>query len=236
MNTNKHKYLMLQILKDIFSDKLLSETLAFKGGTSLMFFYNLPRFSTDLDFNILDATKEKEVFDRVRQILLRYGKIHDEAMKFYGPILVLDYGMGERKLKVEISNRQYPNSYETKNLLGIDMRVMIQPDMFAHKICALLDRNEISGRDIFDCWFFLKNQTPINPDIIKIRTGKNLAEHITDCIESLEALSDKSVISGLGELTEGKMKAFAKTKLRSELIQQLRFFSAFPITTKDAPE
>jgi hypothetical protein len=41
----------------------------------------------------------------VRSILLNYGKIADEAKKFYGPVLVLDYGAGERKLKVEISNR-----------------------------------------------------------------------------------------------------------------------------------
>ena len=53
MDTNKHKFFMLQLLKDIFSDALLSSVLAFKGGTATMFFYNLPRFSTDLDFNLL---------------------------------------------------------------------------------------------------------------------------------------------------------------------------------------
>ena len=47
MDTNKHKFFMLQLLKDIFSDALLSSVLAFKGGTATMFFHNLPRFSTD---------------------------------------------------------------------------------------------------------------------------------------------------------------------------------------------
>lgn len=97
MDINKHKFFMMQILKDIYSDRELSVCLGFKGGTALMFFYNLPRFSVDLDFNLLDKSKEEAVFGKMRRILLKYGKIDDEAMKFYGPIIVLDYGAGERK-------------------------------------------------------------------------------------------------------------------------------------------
>ena len=55
MNTNKHKFYMLQILKDVFADGELANCLAFKGGTALMFFYGLPRFSVDLDL-IRDTT------------------------------------------------------------------------------------------------------------------------------------------------------------------------------------
>ena len=112
---------MLQLLKDIFSDALLSSVLAFKGGTASMFFHNLPRFSTDLDFNLLDSDKEKEAYKRLRRIVLKYGNIHDEAIKHYGIIIVLDYGIGERKLKIEISNRLYDNHYEILNYLGLQM-------------------------------------------------------------------------------------------------------------------
>ena len=55
---------------------------------------------------------------------------------------MLEYGIGERKLKIEISNRLYDNHYEIKNYLGLLMRVMVKEDMFAHKLCALLDRTE----------------------------------------------------------------------------------------------
>jgi predicted nucleotidyltransferase component of viral defense system len=44
---------MLQILRDIYSDLELANVLGFKGGSALMFFYNLPRFSVDLDFNLI---------------------------------------------------------------------------------------------------------------------------------------------------------------------------------------
>jgi len=220
---------MLQILKDLFSDAELADCLAFKGGTALMFFYGLPRFSVDLDFNLLDTDKEKEVYEKVKKILLKYGTIHDEALKFYGSVFVLDYGQNERKLKVEISNRQYDNHYEVKNLLGIDMKVLVKSDMFAHKLCALLDRNEITGRDVFDCWFFLNSQTPINAIIVESRMGMPLQEHIQHCIDALEQVSDKTIMNGLGELTDGETKKFAKTKLRKETISLLTFFKAFPV-------
>lgn len=143
VHINKHKFFLMQILKDIYSDIDLANCLGFKGGTALMFFYDLPRFSVDLDFNLLNPAKEKTVYEKVRKILSKQGKIFDEAMKFYGPIIVLDYGIGERKLKVEISNRQWDNHYEIKNLLGINMQVMVASDMFAHKLCAMCIKRSI---------------------------------------------------------------------------------------------
>lgn len=232
MDTNKHKFYMLQILKDIFSDADLANSLAFKGGTALMFFYDLPRFSVDLDFNLLDLAKENIVYEKVRNILLKYGTLHDEAQKFFGPLFVLDYGKNERKLKVEISNRQYENHYEIKNLMGIEMKVLVKPDMFAHKLCALLDRNEITGRDVFDCWFFLNSHTPVNAQIVEERMGVPLQQHIQNCIGTLEKVSDKTIMNGLGELTDGDIKKFAKTKLRGETISLLTFFQTYPSLAK----
>jgi predicted nucleotidyltransferase component of viral defense system len=228
MDTNKHKFFMLQLLKDIFSDALLSSVLAFKGGTATMFFHNLPRFSTDLDFNLLDPGKETEVFERVRKIVLKYGKIHDEAIKHYGIIFVLDYDIGERKLKIEISNRPYDNHYEIRNYLGLQMRVMVKEDMFAHKLCALLDRTEITSRDVFDCWFFLKERTSINKEIVESRMGMPIEEYLDKCIASVQDISEKTLISGMGELTEGEMKNFVRHGLKDELISLLTIFKAFP--------
>jgi len=231
-NINKHKFFLMQILKDIYSDIELANSLGFKGGTALMFFYDLPRFSVDLDFNLLDLTKEKTVYEKVRRILLKYGKIFDEALKFYGPIIVLDYGVGERKLKVEISNRQWKNQYERKNLLGINMEVMVAPDMFAHKLCALLDRGELTNRDIFDSWFFMQKQMPINKEIVETRMEMSLADYIQKCINHLEKMSDRGILNGLGELMDEDMKKFVRTKLRTETISLLRFYKEFPILAK----
>ena len=222
---------MLQLLKDIFADALLSSVLAFKGGTAAMFFHNLPRFSTDLDLNLLDVQKESEVYDHLKEIVLKYGKIHDEAIKHYGIIIVLDYGIGERKLKIEISNRKYENHYEIRNYLGLLMRVMVKEDMFAHKLCALLDRTEITGRDAFDCWFFLKERTSLNKTIVETRMGMPIEQYLDKCIACIQEIPQKSLISGLGELTDGEIKIFVRHGLKDELISLLSMFKAFPSFT-----
>lgn len=229
VDINKHKFFLFQILKAIYEDKELAGILAFKGGTALMFFYDLPRFSVDLDFNLLNPDKEDMVYGKVREILLKHGTIHDEAKKFYGIICVLDYGAGERKLKVEISNRNFGDRYEVKNLLGANMQVMLAPDMFAHKLCAMLDRTAITNRDIFDCWFFMNNKTPLNESIVEIRMGMPFADYLQKCIDTLEGMSDKGILNGLGELMDEEVKMFVRTKLRTETITLLKFYKRFPL-------
>ena len=227
MNKDKHKYYMAQILGLIFRDKRLSQLLAFKGGTAMMFFHGLPRFSTDLDFNLLNACNEQEVFASVRNILSRFGTIDDEAVKYYGILLVLNYGTGERMLKGEISNRQYANHYEIRNLAGTDIRVMTMPDMFAHKLCAMGER--MSPRDIFDCWFFLQHHTAINEQIVIERTGMSVATYAKHCAEMVRSASPKVLMQGLGEVIDNKTKTFVRTKLIEETAIALNLFSAFPL-------
>lgn len=228
MDKNKHKFYMAQILSLIFKDKDLCNVLAFKGGTSLMFFHNLNRFSTDLDFNLLDPDKLNLAYDKVRAILTRFGTIDDEAKKLYGPVLVLNYGKGERMLKVEICVRQYPNHYEMRSLAGTDIRVMVMSDMFAHKLCAMGER--LSPRDIYDVWFFLQNHTEINEEIVRIRTAKSVSEYTAWCAEHVKEASPKLLMQGLGEvLNDAKSKTFVKNKLIAETSSALELFSAFPL-------
>jgi predicted nucleotidyltransferase component of viral defense system len=226
---NRHRFFLVQILKDIYNDIELSNSLGFKGGTALMFFYDLTRFSVNLDFNLLERDKEDLVYNKVRNILLKYGTIFDEAKKFYGPLVVLDYGFEERKLKVEISNRSFDNRYEIKNLLGINVKVMVQEDMFAHKLCDLLDRGVIANRDIFDCWFFMQNQTPVNISLVEYRMQMTYPRYLQQCISSLESMSNRGLLQGLGELMDGKTKHFVREKMRLETIRLLKFYKEYPI-------
>lgn len=229
MNIVKHKFYMTQVLKDIYTDAELANCLGFKGGTAAMFFYELPRFSVDLDFNLLASGKENVVHQKIRKIVLKYGKIHDEAQKYYGTLIVLDYGIAERKLKIEVSNRQSNDEYGICNLLGINMKVMTLTDMFANKLCALLERKELTNRDVFDCWFFMSRQTPVNQSIIEQRMGKPLLNYLQDCIETIENMPNKSLLDGLGELVSHEFKTFIRNKLRLETVTLLRFYKEFPI-------
>jgi len=220
---------MTQILTDIYSDRELARFLGFKGGTALMFFHNLPRFSVDLDFDLLDTEKAEPVYAKIKNILLQYGKIHDEAQKFFGDLLALDYEHGERNLKIDISHRKYNDEYEIKNLLGINVKTMKISDMFSHKLVALLGRKEIADRDIFDCWWFMSRQTPVKTAMIEDLTQKNYSDYMQECIHAMENLPKRSLLYGLGELLEQDMKTFVRNKLRTEILTLLRFYKDFPI-------
>jgi predicted nucleotidyltransferase component of viral defense system len=229
MNNNKHRFYLSQILVDIYSDKELANLLGFKGGTALMLFHNLPRFSVDLDFDLLDTEMSGTVYQKVKNIVLKYGSIHDEAQKFFGDLLSLDYGHGERNLKIDISHRKYNNEYEIKNMLGINVKTMKISDMFTHKLVALLGRKEFADRDIFDCWWFMSRKTPINPAIIEELTQKSYSDYMQECITAMENLPKRSLLYGLGELLEQDMRTFVRNKLRTEILILLRFYKDFPI-------
>ncbi len=142
---------------------------------------------------------------------------------------MLDYGLGERKLKVEISNRNFNDHYEIKNFLGINMNVMVQPDMFAHKLCALIDRGELASRDIFDAWFFMQKQTPLNKSIVEFRMKMPYEVYMQTCIERLGEIRETKLLQGIGELMDEELKSFVRTKLKSETIHLLEFYKNFPI-------
>jgi predicted nucleotidyltransferase component of viral defense system len=81
LDYSKHKSILLQILKDIYSNTSLAPFLGFKGGTAALLFYGLDRNSVDLDFDLLDESKEQVVFDGIQRIVESYGMIVDSRMK-----------------------------------------------------------------------------------------------------------------------------------------------------------
>jgi hypothetical protein len=101
--------------------------------------------------------------------------------------------------------------------------------MFAHKLCALLDRNALTNRDIFDCWFFMNHKIAVNKTIIETRMELSLTDYLQKCIDSLEGMIDKGLLNGLGELMDEDMKKFVRMKLRAETIQLLKFYQQYPI-------
>jgi predicted nucleotidyltransferase component of viral defense system len=232
MDNNKHKMYLVQILKDVYSDRELSVKLGFKGGTAAMLFYGLPRFSVDLDFNLLDKNSAETVYQKVKKIVLKYGKIHDGAQKFFGDLLALDYESGERNLKIDISHRIENDEYVVKNLLGINVKVMEISDMFSHKLVALLGRKEFAERDMFDCWYFMKEKTPVNQQIIENLTQKPLSEYLQNCIDKMEDLPKRSLLYGLGELVTGDMKPFVRNRMRQEMVFLLKSYQMFPLLKK----
>jgi len=222
LSLNIHKSILLQILKDTYSDTSLGPILGFKGGTAAYLFYNLSRFSVDLDFDLLDSSCENEVFRKVEKILQNYGVVKDSYQKRHTLFFVLAYDEESPNIKVEIS-RRYPNShYELKNYLGIPMLVITKEDMFAHKLVAMLERNKVAHRDVYDVWFFLKNNWPINKKAVEQRTNKEFKEYLQECVQFVEKLSERNVLAGIGELLDEKQKVWAKKHLKNDILFLLK--------------
>jgi len=213
-----HKNMLIHILKDIYTDATVGPFLGFKGGTAAYLFYDLNRVSVDLDFDLLDASKEHYIFGQLKKILEAYGTIKDSYERRYTLFFRLAYKENHQNIKVEINRRDFGSKYEVKSYLGISMKVMIKEDMVAHKMVAMLERVGKANRDIFDTYFFLKNNWPINEDIIKKRTGLSMRDFLIKCIKALESMSNHGILSGMGDLLDVKQKEWVKNKLRAEII------------------
>ena len=219
---SKHKNILLQILKDVYSDIKIAPYLGFKGGTAALMFYDLPRHSVDLDFDLLDQSKEELVFDTINNIVSKYGKVTESKNKRFNLLNVISYQSGAAKIKVEINTRQFGSRYEIKSLFGISMSVMVKEDMFAHKLMAMYERINKTSRDIFDVNFFAKNNWPINIEIVESRSGMKYIDFLKELISKLENLDNKYILDGLGELMTDIQKDNAKAKLKSDTLFILR--------------
>lgn len=218
LNAELHRNIMLQVLKDIYSDTTIAHCLGFKGGTAAYIFYALDRFSTDLDFDITDSNKTDLVFAKVKAIVENHGQLKEARHKKFSLFFLLSYTEKSHNIKVEINLRTFGSRYEVKTYLGISMLVMIREDMFAHELVAMHERLGKTNRDIYDVWFFLKNNWSINKEIVIQRTNLPFAKFLKQCVKNLQKMSNRNILNGIGELLDAKQKKWAKDRLISDTV------------------
>jgi len=168
----KH-YIQSIILNSIYST--INNELVFKGGTCLLFFYGLNRFSEDLDFTMIKDIDPKKLKSNITKDLENLGINHnitkieekDNSLSFRigaeGPLFSKEI---ERCfVSIDISKREEvfeSNIKEFKPVYGdvpnFTVNVMSKKEIFAEKIRALLFRNK--ARDLFDIHFLLKSTAP----------------------------------------------------------------------------
>lgn len=228
LNKEKHQLIMGQILKDIYTDTSIAPFLGLKGGTGAYLFYGLPRFSVDLDFDCFSTgkTDQKVIFDKIAKILAKYGVLKDSYLKRFTIFMLLSYGDKDHNIKVEISTRnlvaEIKSQYELKEYLGISMWVAKREYLFSCKLAALTLRSQVATRDIYDIYYFAKNNWDIDQKIVEIITGKKFNEHLTDCLRLIESIAPNQILGGLGELLNDQEKIWAKQNLKKEVIFLLK--------------
>ena len=228
LNKEKHQLIMGQILKDIYADISVASLLGLKGGTCAYFFYGLPRFSVDLDFDLLAPNEENQrlVFEKIIKVLSQYGEIKDQYIKRFAVFALLSYGDADHNIKIETNIRDLAANikdyYQIKEYLGISMFAAKKDYLFAGKLAALTLRSETAMRDIFDIHYFAKNNWDISAEVIQARTGKTVKEYLADCVASIEKVKDSQIMQGLGELLSEKEKIWVKNNLKSDAVFMLK--------------
>lgn len=217
LNISRHRLELAQILLSIYKDSLLSSSLGFKGGTAAYFFYKLPRFSVDLDFDLLNEGRGLE--KRLTALINNNYQIKDQSAKRNTWFWLISYRKGETQIKIEISTRKFPNTYERRNFYGATVQVITIGDMIAHKLVSIQDRKKPANRDLFDAHYFLSSPwaSRINYNLIKLRTDLNPKEFYQSLLTHLNKVSDKKILGGMGELLSKSQKDWVKEKLLPEL-------------------
>jgi len=226
LNIKEHKTNLTNILIEIYKDSMLGSVLGFKGGTAGMLFYDLPRCSVDLDFDLIpsykEGSKELESFvGNMTDLLSKKYTIKDQSVKYNTLFWLVSYGEGLANIKIEVSTRDTSlNHYSLKPFYGVSVKVMDVGDMIAHKMVALMERNITANRDLFDVHFYLSTTyvNEINYEIIKDRTGKDPVDFYKDLYEFVNNINPSTILSGLGEVLDRSQKDWVKAKLKTELL------------------
>ncbi len=171
-------------------------------------------------------TRGRIVFEKFKKILPNFGSLDEATDKRYTLFFMINYIKGERHLKVEISKRPIKSKFVIKNYLGISMLVMNEADMAACKLAALLTRKRFATRDVFDTWYFLKNNWPINEILLTEKTGLPLPEALEKAKSKVKKIKKTELLAGLGDLLDQSQKDWARVKLIDELIFYLDLYKS----------
>ena len=178
---NAEKDYLLELI--LFNLTDFRRILVFKGGTALYKFYNLNRFSEDLDFDIagkqfnLDALIKRvlrgfeltgmqrtlyETKEYRNEINIRFtvrGPLYDGSKNSMSRVAL---NLSRRERPILMSNKLLIASYA--EIPSFEVTVLDTKEIVAEKIRCIMTREK--PRDIYDLWFLSKRETPIDLSLI----------------------------------------------------------------------
>lgn len=179
------EYLQARILQALQREGAMQK-IAFHGGTSLRFLFDLPRYSEDLDF-ALEATDGFDFMSCIGTVVrdLRSegyeidakarvdSVVHSAMVKFPG--LPHELGLSPRKeqvlaIKVEVDTD--PPAGATCETTIVRRHVLLnlyhhdRASLLAGKLHAVLQRPYVKGRDIYDLVWYLSDRRWPEPNLV----------------------------------------------------------------------
>ncbi|MBW2535607.1 MAG: nucleotidyl transferase AbiEii/AbiGii toxin family protein [Deltaproteobacteria bacterium] len=166
-------------------------TVAFVGGTALRFLHQLPRFSEDLDFSLVDrrAYEPQRWLTKVRRDLTLAGfecsvtfnkkrTVNVSWVRIAG--LLAPAGLAARKehklsIKLEIDTRPPAGALVERTVLVRHLTFALRhhsiDSLMAGKLHALITRRYPKGRDWFDLVWYRARRPPVEPRIALLQNA-----------------------------------------------------------------
>lgn len=219
IDQKQHRQILYNLIKDIFSLPY-AKHIAFKWGTACYFLHGLDRFSTDIDLDIrrLDLSNlNKDIIAIAR----KYGTVKDKQH------IILSYQTWFDHIKIDLNWKPWKNNiYETVNFYWTDIIVQDKATICTNKLIAFLERG--LNRDIYDSYFFLKNNFPINEKVIEERKWYWIHTLYWLLFERINLLwANYKILDGLWEVLDDAQKTFVKNHLLQDLQSLLHFKKDF---------
>ena len=178
---NAERDYLLELLLYILSDD--RRFLVFKGGTALYKFFNLNRFSEDLDFDFVG--KRFDIDKIIKKVLrslkltgmqrtifekMEHGNESNIRFTIRGPLYDGSKNSMSR-VTLNISKRERPKSIHEKLLVttypeipSFELSLLDVEEISAEKIRCILTREK--PRDIYDLWFLSKKGIEIDISLV----------------------------------------------------------------------
>lgn len=178
------EYLQARILQSLQEDGAWT-SIAFMGGTSLRFLYRLPRFSEDLDFALEDPSAGFDFAHLIESARARFERegyrteakvatkttVNKAFIRFPG----LEHEMGVSphpdkvfSVKLEVDTRPPTGAglevTTVRRFVTLRLAHHDKPSLLAGKVAALLCREWLKGRDVYDLVWYLSDPSWPEPN------------------------------------------------------------------------
>ncbi len=156
---------------------------AFYGGTCLRIFHQLPRFSEDLDFSLLQPDPGFSLQPYLRGLEEEFAALGiDIAVSVKTNTTIVELAIdGNRLLKIKLEvDTEPPLGFQTEELLLLQpysfyVKCFRLPDLFAGKLHAVLFRQwqqRVKGRDWFDLEWYVRQGIPLHLEHLAERIAR----------------------------------------------------------------
>lgn len=160
-----------------------ADQLVFKGGTALLKFYQLDRFSDDLDFTERGNLDYEELFEKAERDLDNYGaSVVERTINRTDTTVNARFGIrgplytGTRQslnfVRIEVNRASGVRDVQVRrytppfpDIPSIEVAVLGEAEILAEKLRALMTRRQ--PRDLYDVYHLLEKSVDVDPELVQ---------------------------------------------------------------------